>query len=271
MTKTTIGPAFSKLASPFSKDPVKQSGSFEREIALQYSSIDHSDCMSQLTAWGIPALYFPRTKAVSTLFSVQPKTEPVSQEGLPDCGSKLPDGTRHIASTTVDFSQITFAQNESGIGVEQVKDNIEADTCALLLSGPKQATYVASMMALGQWIGAWVICELQDGKQAKECRIFSFASEGGGELWYKPGSRFLIVGDAVTETNATAFILVDLISKERIVPDISPDGRVRFAAIDPTRGVVSNGVGCRWVAGCHRGFRVSACWKQACSDRPPEI
>jgi hypothetical protein len=231
--------SFSKLASLFSKDPVKRSGSFEREIVSQYSSIDHSDCVSELTAWGIPALYFPRAKAESTLFSVQPKTEPVSQEGLPECESQPPDGTRRIAGTTIDFSQITFAQNEeSGIGVEQVRENLGNDTCAVLLSGPKQATYVASMMVLGQWIGAWVICELRDGKQAKECRIFSFASEGGGELWYKPGSRFLIVGDAVTETNETAFILVDLVSKERIVSDSSPDGRVRFASIDPTRGVV---------------------------------
>ena len=66
----------------------------------------------------------------------------------------------------------------------------------------------------------------------------SYASEGGGQMWKSTAGDYVVLADAMTETNPGGFSIVSLLSGRRVSPDDNPTGRVFAAAPGSKRRVL---------------------------------
>ncbi|SEH40540.1 hypothetical protein [Tardiphaga sp. OK245] len=231
-----------RLADLFTGNLETRNVDWDDSVNSQYSLENLKNCGNALTPLGISALHFPQVIDESRLIRSTP--EPAQIEANDDVSCSVDERTRGASVISevsrLDFSRLAWARGEeSGRSVEQLKEDFEGVSCLIRLEGPRTSSYVLTGTALGLWIGGWNICELSNEKWIENCRLYSFASEGGGTLWHASGQRFLIIGDAITETNSDGFRVVDLAYGTSGRPDVSPDGRVRSAVVDDQRGLLA--------------------------------
>lgn len=211
----------------------------DASFSTAFSRSGLENCASVVEAVAIPALYFPRTAPEQSLFktlsAIPASTQAAAKE---TCMLRGAGGDSAMdVQNELDLSELDADENDRG--KEWFRHRLAGDVfCRVKLRGPNHTSYVAAVMAPGMFVGGWIICNLRDENRVGYCRMFSFASEGGGTLWHNGGDRYLVMGDAVTESNSTSFRVIDLVSGQIWSPDAQPPGQVISAAINDSRRVL---------------------------------
>ncbi|AJA65756.1 hypothetical protein ACVIW2_004533 [Bradyrhizobium huanghuaihaiense] len=210
------------------------------DTSKSYSDDLHQDCGTTLEVLGISRLQFPRSVPEQKLFQIvqAPTMENEAAEDACTPDHNLGTDTRVVKDmTSLDLTSMSLIKGTS-TSLEQAKSDIQDMGCPQIFSGSKGKQYLATAIAVGQWMYGRVICEMIDERRVGRCGIYPFASEGGGSIWKSAAGDLAVLGDARTETNPGGFTIVELASGTQLAPNDIPPGTVFAAAVDSERHAV---------------------------------
>jgi hypothetical protein len=210
-----------------------------QDIESSYSGAFPQTCGTTLEAAGIPSVQFPRSIPENQLLAVSATPSAANQADDDTCAVEKVWGVGARAvkdPASLDFSAMVMIGNT--LSLEQATSDISDSVCGTSFESAGGRRFFTTIIALGQWIGGRVICEMPDERKLGRCGIYAYSSEGGGGAWRSSAGDYVVLASAKTETSPGGFSLIALASGRSIEPDSIPDGQVFGAALDSNRQVL---------------------------------
>ncbi|WP_457337562.1 hypothetical protein [Rhizobacter sp. P5_C2] len=202
---------------------------------LTHLGDERDACTVPIPSVSVETLVLPGVVPEATLFSAPTGEQPAQAAAMKDpgplCGTDEPATVRPVAQGL----KLSDSNPPSAVGLEavQFQAHLDEPICRRLLKGPSGATYLANLVALGQWTGGWTVCELKMPGLADKCDTVAFPSEDhGGMLWHESGAAWAAVRMGRTPGFGMAFSLLRLADRKRLDPDVSPAGYATSLVID---------------------------------------